>query len=393
MGAPIGRARVGAVSGRHLAGGSPISTKSFMGETMRVRHHAEKCTRAYRDSDARLAFPSAAREYVAKRILLVGTGKIAAQAYQEIRRAAGPALVVGIIDSNPQPGWGLRVPHVPLLGGFEDLHAVVMGECIDEIHVALPLKSGFDWFGPLEAAGQELGVQVFFYISMFDGAAELTVSRSAGGVIVRCHEHPSSRGVLRLLKRVMDVLIASVALLVLVPLLALIAVLIKLTSAGPVFFRQQRIGLRRRHFSMLKFRTMSKNAEELRDHVKNLNNAQGISFKVFQDPRVTPIGKILRRSSLDELPQLINVLRGEMSLVGPRPIPVWVAEQIRGSAYARRFSVPQGLTGLWQVEGREQDFDYMAKQDLRYVDTWTFGLDLKILLQTLPAVFRGDGAH
>lgn len=364
-----------------------------MGKSMRVRDRKQEHTRACVDSGARLAFPVASAKYAAKRLLLLGTGRLAVQVYQEMQRAKRPALVVGVIDSNLQPGWVSRFPNIALLGGFDDVRAVVLGECIDEIHVAVPLRSCFDWLAPLEAAGQELGIPVCFHFSVFDGTPDLTVSRGSGGVTIRCHEHPVTRGLPKSAKRVVDVLFASLALLTLAPLFALISVLIKLTSSGPVFFEQQRIGLHRRQFPMLKFRTMSKNAEELRDQIKNLNNAQGISFKVFRDPRVTAVGRILRRSSLDELPQLINILRGEMSLVGPRPIPVWVAEQIQGSAYARRFSVPQGLTGLWQVEGREQDFDRMAAQDLRYVDTWKFSLDLKILLRTIPAVFRGEGAH
>jgi exopolysaccharide biosynthesis polyprenyl glycosylphosphotransferase len=343
---------------------------------------------------ARFAFPSpATREYSVKRVLLVGTGELAGRAFQAIRRGANPPLVAGVIDSEPQPGWLSRFPDIPLLGGFDDVHAAVLGACVDEIHVALPLKSCFDRIERLEAAGQELGVPVSVHVSVLDRVANLAVTRGPAGVTARCHEHPSSKGMPRLAKRALDLLISSLALLALSPLFAAIAVLIKLTSAGPVFFKQQRIGLGRRQFAMWKFRTMTKNAEELRDRVKSLNNAQGISFKVFRDPRVTRVGALLRRSSLDELPQLINVLLGEMSLVGPRPIPVWVGEQLQGTLYARRFSVPQGITGLWQVEGREQDFDRMAAQDIRYVDMWTLGLDCRILLRTLPAVLRGEGAH
>jgi lipopolysaccharide/colanic/teichoic acid biosynthesis glycosyltransferase len=144
---------------------------------------------------------------------------------------------------------------------------------------------------------------------------------------------------------------------------------------------------------MVKFRTMVENAEQVRKEIEHMNDARGISFKLYSDPRVTRIGSVLRRTSLDELPQLVNVLRGDMSLVGPRPIPVWVAEQLREPKYFRRFAVLPGITGLWQVEGRQQDFDLMATKDLRYLDSWSFGLDLKILAATLPAVLGGKGAH
>jgi len=213
------------------------------------------------------------------------------------------------------------------------------------------------------------------------------------GTVIHRAEHPSNRGARRIVKRCADVLIAGSVLLLLAPLMAIIVIAIKLTSPGPILFRQQRIGLRRREFRMLKFRTMLRNAEELRARLGEHNNARGISFKVFNDPRVTRVGSILRRTSLDELPQLFNVLAGQMSLIGPRPIPIWVAEQMHGTAYLRRFSVQQGLTGLWQVEGRQQDFDHMATQDIRYVENWSLAGDFKILLRTIPAVIRGEGAH
>ena len=205
--------------------------------------------------------------------------------------------------------------------------------------------------------------------------------------------HASLRGVGLVCKRGLDLLGAGFALLTLSPLFFVIGIVIKLTSPGPVFFRQERVGRDQRIFRMFKFRSMVANAEELRPSVAELNNAHGLSFKIFADPRVTAIGRVLRRTSLDELPQLFNVISGDMSLVGPRPIPVWVAEQLDKDRYARRFSVQQGLTGLWQVEGRQQDFDWMATQDLRYIDEWSLLLDLKIVLSTIPAVVRGEGAH
>jgi len=211
---------------------------------------------------------------------------------------------------------------------------------------------------------------------------------------VRSNEtHASMRGAGRLLKRGTDLLIASVAVLALSPLFAVIAALIKLTSPGPAFFRQPRVGQGQRIFHMIKFRSMVPNAEDLRLKVAGLNNARGISFKIFDDPRVTGIGRVLRRTSLDELPQLLNVIIGDMSLVGPRPIPTWVAQQLDKEEYLPRFCVQPGLTGLWQVEGRQQDFDWMARQDLRYVDNWSVLLDFKILLATIPAVLKGEGAH
>lgn len=144
---------------------------------------------------------------------------------------------------------------------------------------------------------------------------------------------------------------------------------------------------------MYKFRTMVVNAEALRQHVESMNDAQGISFKIINDPRLTKIGSFLRRASIDELPQLFNVLLGDMSMVGPRPIPVWVAEQLEDTRWFRRFSVLPGMSGLWQVEGRQQDFDLMASKDVKYVDEWSMGLDFRILFSTIPAVLKGVNAH
>jgi exopolysaccharide biosynthesis polyprenyl glycosylphosphotransferase len=177
------------------------------------------------------------------------------------------------------------------------------------------------------------------------------------------------------------------------PMLA-IAALIKLTSAGPVMFRQQRSGLNGAPFSIYKFRTMATNAEQLKHELAAMNEMSGPVFKVTNDPRVTPLGKILRKFSLDELPQLFNVLRGEMSLVGPRPLPVDEVKRFNDLAHRRRLSVKPGLTCLWQVSGRNKisDFRDWVRLDLQYIDTWSIWLDLKILLLTPTAVLRGTGA-
>jgi len=324
------------------------------------------------------------------RALIVGTGRLASLLYDELRQSEEVAIV-GAIDSEPQPHWSLRRSHVPLLGSFDDLQDVILSACIDEVHVALPMKSRYDEFSKLAEKAGELGVPITFHLSIFEEGVQPALRRTQK---IAAHErHPSRRGLWRASKRFLDVSVALLALLLLSAPWILAALAIKLTSRGPVLFRQPRIGLDRRQFMMLKFRTMVENAEHLRETVRSLNNARGISFKVFQDPRVTRVGRFLRRTSLDELPQLINVLRGEMSLVGPRPIPTWVAEQLNANSYFRRFAVMPGLTGLWQVEGREQDFDSMAAQDLRYIEKCSFAFDLKILFKTLPAVVRGEGAH
>ena len=193
-------------------------------------------------------------------------------------------------------------------------------------------------------------------------------------------------------KRAADVAGASVLLLLLAPVLAAVAALVKLTSRGPVLFVQRRIGLHCREFAMLKFRTMVEGAEQAQD---DLAQAQaGRTFlKLARDPRVTPVGRFLRRTSLDELPQLVNVLRGEMSLVGPRPILLCDFDKFPKQDQLRRFSLTPGLTGLWQVSGRSGCTDEeRILLDLRYVDRWSLYLDLLILARTVPVVLSGKGA-
>lgn len=197
-----------------------------------------------------------------------------------------------------------------------------------------------------------------------------------------------------LAKSVLDRVGAFIMLLILgVPLL-IVALLIKLTSPGPVLFRQQRAGLNGRPFTMLKFRSMVTNAEQLKHELEVLNEMSGPVFKLTNDPRVTPIGRFLRRYSIDEFPQLINVLRGEMSLVGPRPLPVDEVERFDDVSHRRRLSVRPGLTCLWQVSGRSNvtDFKEWVRLDLEYIDRWSLWLDLKILLKTIPVVLTGKGA-
>jgi exopolysaccharide biosynthesis polyprenyl glycosylphosphotransferase len=177
-------------------------------------------------------------------------------------------------------------------------------------------------------------------------------------------------------------------------LFPLIALLIKFTSPGPVFFKQQRSGLSGAPFTLYKFRTMVTNAEQFKHELEAMNEMSGPVFKLTNDPRVTPVGKFLRKYSLDELPQLWNVLRAEMSLVGPRPLPVDEVRRFDNLAHRRRLSMKPGLTCLWQVSGRNQisDFKDWVRLDLEYIDNWSFGLDLKILLFTIPVVLRGTGA-
>ena len=196
------------------------------------------------------------------------------------------------------------------------------------------------------------------------------------------------------IKHVMDLAGSFVLLILLSPLFLLIAIAIKIASPGPVFFCQQRSGQNGAPFTLYKFRTMITNAEQFKHELEAMNEMSGPVFKVTNDPRITRVGRWLRRYSLDELPQLFNVLRGEMSLVGPRPLPVDEVKRFNDLAHRRRLSVNPGITCLWQISGRNQikDFKHWVRLDLEYIDNWSLWLDFKILLRTIPAVFAATGA-
>jgi exopolysaccharide biosynthesis polyprenyl glycosylphosphotransferase len=196
-----------------------------------------------------------------------------------------------------------------------------------------------------------------------------------------------------LVKRSIDLIGAMLGLIFFGPLMLAIAAAIKLSNPGPALFSQQRYGLHKRRFRMWKFRTMVADAERLQAGLEKQNEAQGPVFKIRNDPRITPLGRLLRKTSLDELPQFINVLLGEMSLVGPRPLPKRDVARFDEASLMRRFSVKPGLTGLWQLSGRgHTDFAHWIALDLEYIDTWSLGLDARILAKTIPAVLHRTGA-
>jgi exopolysaccharide biosynthesis polyprenyl glycosylphosphotransferase len=195
------------------------------------------------------------------------------------------------------------------------------------------------------------------------------------------------------IKRAMDMTISLVGLILLLPFFALLALLIKLDSNGPVFFAQIRVGKDEKLFACYKFRSMRQGAEAEQDELRTLNEADGPIFKIREDPRITRMGRVLRRTSLDELPQLFNVLMGHMSMVGPRPAPPAEVQRYQ-PWHKRRLEVAPGMSGLWQVSGRsELSFDEMVLLDLYYIENWSPVLDLQIMLRTLPKMITGEGAY
>ncbi len=313
------------------------------------------------------------------------------------------AEVASIIEKHPH--WGLKIlgfvaPNgdppsefsgLPVLGAGEDLPRILQDEVVDEVFFVLSRRQ-LDEFEDAILLCSELGIRSRVALFFPHLKARVLLEELEGIPLLTFTTVPASPFPL-FLKRLSDLVVSFTGLIVLSPLLALIALVVKLTSRGPVLFVQERCGLNGRRFRLFKFRTMVQDAEKRRAEVEHLNQVNGHAFKASDDPRITGIGRLLRRFSLDELPQLFNILRNDMSLVGPRPpIPEEVSHYQRWQR--RRLSMKPGLTGLWQVSGRAdlEDFDRWIRLDLSYIDQWSPWLDLKILLKTIPAVLSGRGA-
>jgi exopolysaccharide biosynthesis polyprenyl glycosylphosphotransferase len=276
----------------------------------------------------------------------------------------------------------------------EQLDSVIAEQPVDEVLVALPI----DKYGPLVETivrhCEEQGIIVRVRTEM----SHLQVARSyvdelEGVPVMTVQSGPADSWQL-IMKRVIDILGSAALLLALAPLFTIVALLIKFDSPGPVFFTQERVGFNKRRFWMLKFRTMVDGADTRQSKLEHLNEAKGPVFKIKNDPRITHLGNFLRRFSIDELPQIFNVFKGDMSLVGPRPLPVRDVEHIELTWHKRRFSIKPGITCLWQVNGRSDiGFDDWVRLDLEYIDKWSLALDLVILLKTIPAVLKGPGAY
>lgn len=324
--------------------------------------------------------------------LLVGSGRLALHAYQRLRHVTGAGVdVVGFVDDAPHNA--VAETGLPWLGNTALLGELLLKNHVQWVFVALPVKSSYDAIQRTIHVCNEAGVPVTVLGDVFDlgrSTRRFDMHATMHDMTVD-RQHPL---VGRVMKRVIDALVASTALVLLAPLMLTIALAIRHDDPGPALFAQERCGLLRRRFRMLKFRTMRVGAEQQQDALETLNESDGAAFKIRRDPRVTRLGNFLRSSSLDELPQLWNILCGEMSLVGPRPLPERDVYRFAERAHVRRFSVKPGLTGLWQVSGRSDlPFSEWMRLDLDYVDRASLRLDLSILFRTIPAVFAKRGAH
>jgi exopolysaccharide biosynthesis polyprenyl glycosylphosphotransferase len=330
-----------------------------------------------------------------RQVLIAGTGPRARSlAHQLEVDPESDVHVVGFVDDE-WPGMSeFRDEYHLVVTDLKNLSTFLRHHVVDEIVFALPLSMMNRWRRELFAVCRQYGITM-----RFPASALVDVEPENGTHDVRDHiifslYHGVVGGWPLLAKRVFDLVLAIPLLILSLPVLLATALVIKATSPGPVFFKQQRIGFNKRRFQLYKFRSMELGAEAKLKDLEHLNESRGPTFKIANDPRVTPLGRFLRRTSLDELPQLINVIKGEMSLVGPRPLPLRDVELFEEDRHRKRFSVLPGVTGLWQVSGRSSiPFDRWIDLDLEYIDQWSLGLDLKILVRTIPAVLSRDGAH
>jgi exopolysaccharide biosynthesis polyprenyl glycosylphosphotransferase len=355
-----------------------------------------------------LVFPSLAIAAIAVRIVVRQVLKLARDHHRNVRYM----LIVGanrrarafadLVEGHPELGMvvighlradapdGGAILDKPLLGMVDDLEQILHTRIVDEVAICLPFQMEELIEGCAYLCEQE-GKTVRLPVAPVERLLTMGRLESVDGVGVYSLANGPDRAIALLAKRCMDLVGSALLLVLLSPVVGVLALLIKLDSKGPVFFRQERVGLQGRAFRVVKFRSMVFGAEAQLEDLMQHNEINGHAFKLAADPRITRVGRFLRRSSLDELPQLWNVLRGEMSLVGPRPpLPREVANY--DVWHRRRLSMKPGMTGLWQVGSRHSpEFDHWVEQDLEYIDSWSLWLDLKIMARTVPAVLTGTG--
>ncbi len=326
------------------------------------------------------------------RVLIVGAGEVGRTVMRNlVARPEYGYQVVGFVDDSTERG-STDIGRFRALGGTERIPSLVDQHNVDEVIIALPWMAHrkiLTIMGQCERRGVRAKVVPdLFQLSL----SQLEMNDLSGVPLIGVRE-PSIRGRNLAIKRLIDVAAGGIALIALSPLLALSALLIRLDSPGPAIFRQTRVGRSGRPFTVFKFRTMRDGADLALAELADRNEASGPLFKMRDDPRRTRVGKWLRKASIDEMPQFWNVLRGDMSIVGPRPALPSEVEQYQ-PWHRRRLEAAPGITGLWQVSGRsEVNFDEMVLLDLYYIENWTPFLDLKIMLKTIPVILTGRGAY
>ena len=326
------------------------------------------------------------------RILVVGAGDMGRRLVAEFHRQEWPGIeFVGFLDDSSEK-QGKQILNLPILGQLDDAVQIIQREAVDEVIIALPAHA-HSQLANLVALLHEQPIRVrvvpdYFGLAFFGATVE-----SLGGIPLIGLRDPAIDDFQRFAKRLLDIFLSGAGLVLASPILAAVAVAIKLEDGGPVFYHASRVGENGRLFRMLKFRSMIRDADKLQHQVNQVDANGNLIHKTADDPRITRVGRVIRRTSIDELPQLFNVLRGEMSLVGPRPELPWLVETYE-PWQRKRFAVPQGITGWWQVNGRSDNAMHLhTDQDLYYIQNYSLWLDLQILWRTITIVLRGKGAY
>ncbi|KAA9376436.1 sugar transferase [Microbispora cellulosiformans] len=330
-----------------------------------------------------------------RRVVVVGHWGSVLELHAQLSRQRhhGMRIVAACVPPEQHMDLPAQFDGFPVLGDFSDVAEVVERVGADTVAVLSCPELDGSMLRRLTWQLEETGTELYVASALMEVAGPRISIRPVAGLPLLHVAHPDLRGGKQLVKSVFDRVVAALILIVILPVLLTIGLVIRVTSGGPVLFRQPRVGKDGRLFVLYKFRTMVRNAEAVKHELTQRDAGNGVLFKMRKDPRVTPVGGVLRRYSLDELTQLLNVLRGEMSLVGPRPpLPEEVAQY--GDDVRRRLLVKPGMTGLWQVSGRsELSWEESVRLDLRYVENWSLIMDLQILWKTWAAVVGGEGAY
>lgn len=390
--AEVGRLTAACALGTALALPFPLTSAGGFGYHYLAYFWAGLFASAVLVRGVRRLMAKRSRTHAPKRAIIVGTGPLALRVWSEVTADDATAYeLAGFVDTRHADVTDDAIER-RRLGTVDDLERLLMQEVVDEVFIALPVKSHYREIQLTIEVCERVGVRAKYYADMFATSVAWARVDAGAGPVVTMNVAPDDYR--QYLKRALDLVGAGIGLAVLSPVMLIAAAAIKCSSPGPVFFTQDRYGLNKRPFRMLKFRTMVANAPELQMSLESRNQVDGPVFKIFDDPRVTPVGRFLRRTSIDELPQLLNVMRGDMSLVGPRPLPARDVRRFTRSSDMRRFSVRPGLTCLWQISGRNQlGFNEWVRLDLKYIDGWSLVEDLRIIAKTVPAVLRGTGAN
>lgn len=326
--------------------------------------------------------------YSSLNILIVGAGRAGLALAEEIQNNPYQGLrIIGFLDD----GRTEDLDSFQVLGKTKDLDDIVKKYFVDEIYITIPSERKVT--SELLQQGMKLGKTVRIVAERFGLPYQQVGLNYIGFIPLISYFEKGLHGSEQAIKRLFDVVGSSILLILFSPLLLIVAFLIKLESLGPVFYISQRCGRKGKIFNFYKFRSMVNNADSYKEALRHKSEVKGPIFKIRSDPRITRLGKILRKYSLDEIPQLINVLKGDMSLVGPRPFPVDESQKVENK-YIPRLNIKPGITGLAQIKGRSDlSFHHWAKLDLWYLNHWSLGLDLKILWWTIPVVLKGEGAY